>query len=81
MAKAEIYFYEKDGFIWFHLKKPSTACANAIPFEFDGPATASHIRNYEGHYRKFIRSRDAKDNQETEIVNVEVEEPKQITEE
>lgn len=32
--------------LFFHLVKPSTACSNAQPFEFHGPATEAHRTGY-----------------------------------
>ena len=47
-------FYEKDGLVWFHLIVPSTACTNAAPFDFDGPATQSHVDDYPTEYQALV---------------------------
>lgn len=52
-----VYFYRgEDGNVWFHLDSPSPAGPPALPFEFDGPATEQHKKEYSGHYEAFLAS-------------------------
>lgn len=47
-------FYLKDGVLFFYLIKPSIADVNAIPFEFEGPATEEHKKYYEVAYNAYL---------------------------
>lgn len=67
-TSSEIWF-DKDekGVLFFHLRKASTACKNAIPFEFDGPATAEHIKQYESQFQEFLGKEASKEVAESEM--------------
>lgn len=47
-------FYMKDGVLFFHLTKPSIADVNAIPFDFEGPATQAHMDTYSAAYSAYL---------------------------
>lgn len=56
MTIANVYFFDKEGELWFHLDKPSTADTAAQPFVFEGPATERHKIEYEGALKAFLKA-------------------------
>lgn len=80
ITNATAKFYEKDGCLWFNLFKPSSADVVAVPFEFDGPATAEHVKNYSTEFKVFTKAKEAKRQEEIEAaikaaLQVETEDP------
>ena len=71
-------FYEKDGQLWFRLECPSKADTKAEPFIFEGLATARHVKEYEGLYQKFLKSKNLKD--EVTAIMIEASEVVEIPE-
>jgi hypothetical protein len=47
----------RKGVVFFHLRKASTACPTAVPFEFDGPATEEHKKAYASQWAAFEASK------------------------
>lgn len=49
----EAKFYDKNGVVFFNLKKAAITTP-AIDFEFDGPATDRHKKDYSSQFQKYL---------------------------
>lgn len=60
MAHRARFYEDKEGTLCFHLVSPSIADTIAAPFEFDGPATEQHKREYSHEYGTYLREKELK---------------------
>ena len=51
---AKVYFYNRDGIIFFRLWKPDPSDPNRAKFIFYGKATAEQIDEYAAEYAKYL---------------------------
>lgn len=65
-TNAQIWFYERQGCLWFHLHKPSCADVVAEPFTFDGPATNNHINAYPAQFEEYVKKKKEERDAEVE---------------
>lgn len=73
-----IYFFENDNNLMFHMDKPSGTDPKAEPFLFEGLATDRHIKEYSGQYERFL---DARSEAKIKVVNARILSIKKVEQE
>lgn len=64
-APSNVKFYDgKDGKLWFHLDRPSSAGSPAIDYVWDGHATLRQISEYKGAYEAYLKAKKKEEDKE-----------------